>query len=214
MRTTPAMRIAPQWNSLRWLGAAPYKAQHRRAVARGHRVDASFGTEVEVAGGDLAVIVGGRSFDDENQLVACMAMACDGGTGLEARQQDEAPRRVIAPDSFDANSGNPFFPGDIAQAEDLSLGRVADLVGRFQTAGKKAEHGGAVAAVAGMYTSARPVTDVAGIQHAAFVEACSFDSIEQFVADVPMHRELPIGPKPRQYGLALRGGIGPQILGP
>src|SRR5882672_4514768 len=73
------------------LRAAPDDGEHRRAILRGHGVDAAVRAVVHVAGGHGPRLVPVRALDDEDQLVAHVTMAGERGARLEARENRAAP---------------------------------------------------------------------------------------------------------------------------
>src|SRR5882672_8444098 len=94
------------WLPLHGLRAAPHHGEHRRAVLGGHGVDAAVRAVVHVAGGHRAGLVGVRALDDEDELVADVAMRGQRGAGLETREERAAPLAGgILPDLLLAHVG-------------------------------------------------------------------------------------------------------------
>src|SRR5438094_8364795 len=79
------------------LGAAPDDRQHRGAVLRRHGVNAAVRPVVHVARGHGARFIGVGPLDDEDQLVADVAVRGQGGPGLEARQYGAPLARLVLP---------------------------------------------------------------------------------------------------------------------
>jgi hypothetical protein len=81
-------------------------------------MDAALGPVAHVASGDGPELVAESALDDEDQLVAYMAMTGKLGTRLDAVHERSALGRWILPEELPLDPGLEFFPGKIADGDD------------------------------------------------------------------------------------------------
>jgi hypothetical protein len=82
-------------------------------------VDAALGPVAHVAGGDGPELVTESPLDDEDQLVTDVAMASKPGTRLNTIYERPALGGWILPQELPLDSGLAFFPGQIADGDDV-----------------------------------------------------------------------------------------------
>src|SRR5438876_961998 len=87
-------------------------------MLRRHVVHAAVRPVVHVASGHHARLVGSSSLDDEDQLVADVAMAGKPGTRLDAVHDRSALGGWVLPEELPLDPGLAFFPGKIADGDD------------------------------------------------------------------------------------------------
>src|SRR5580704_1904465 len=141
-----------------------------------------------------------------------MAMTRDLGSGLEAREHDEAVGCGVAPDALGLDSGHRLGPWNFVQPEDSGARRVADFLRAFDSTGEESKCRRAADAIAGMDASGRPIGDVARGGDSRFVRDGTFDNVQQLVADVTVYRQLHPGFETRQDRAALSLWVGPKLF--
>src|SRR5262245_32443336 len=81
-------------------------------------MEAALGPVAHVAGGDGPALVAEGALDDEDQLVADVAMAGTLGTRLDAVHERSALGGWVLPQELPLDPGLAFFPGKIADGDD------------------------------------------------------------------------------------------------
>ena len=81
-------------------------------------MDAALGPVAHVASGDGPELVAEGALDDEDQLVADVAMAGQLGTRLDAVHERSALGGWILPEELPLDPGLAFFSGTIADGDD------------------------------------------------------------------------------------------------
>ena len=176
-------------------------------------MDASVGTKVHVARHHLARFIGVRSFYDEDQFIADVAMERKFGARFEPYEDGAALAFLVLPNRFLAHPRHRVRPRDVTQHEGLRSWRVADFGHRRNAAADYREYRGAEFTRHSMHASVGPIADAAGRDDTGLIGNCALDYVQQFVAVVAMHWQRRAGFEASYLRAPFCSGIRPQRFG-